>query len=582
MPRLVRTLALALVLGLSSPVFAESTAPPEEVSISTVIRMGAEGGLKSVEVKGANVTAVAKDGTVMTARAAQTWVSWIAEISKQGVDVKIVDDAQGWTFATVMGALFAVVFPTLLIVILGFLAYTTASTMFGNVTRKASRKTLGGVTRFSDVAGADEAKGQLQEVVSFLKDPAKFSALGARLPKGLLLVGDPGNGKTLLARAVAGEAGVPFHFVSGSDFVDMYVGKGARNVRRMFAKALKKTPSILFIDEIDAVGGKRMEGGNAGEKEHNQTLIELLTRIDGMDSSKGLVVIAATNRPETLDPALLRSGRFDRQIQVLAPEREARAELLRIHSGKVKLAADVDLEHVARATTGFSGADLATLVNEAALDAARDGSPEVTANHFERARDRKLLGGEERKGLAMDEEERRLIAIHEAGHALLAAVQPECDPIHKATIVPRGRALGFVARIPDGDKRTVRRSKLVADLAVLMAGRAAEEVVLGADNVCSGAAGDITEATNLARSMVMRQGMGNALVDLTAPGRFSEEALASADREVAGLISDAKRKAIETIEARREALDGIVEALLERETISGEEIGRLAGTSAAA
>lgn len=575
MPSFVRTLALVLFLGIA-PVAAQETPPaPEEVPISTVIRMGAEGSLKSVEVKGPNVTATAKDGTVMTARAAQTWVSWIAEISKQGVDVKILDDIQPWTVGTILAAIVTVLFPALLILILGFLAYTTASTMFGNVTRKASRKTLGGVTRFSDVAGADEAKAQLQEVVSFLKDPAKFSALGARLPKGLLLVGDPGNGKTLLARAVAGEAGVPFHFVSGSDFVDMYVGKGARNVRRMFATAMKKTPSILFIDEIDAVGGKRMEGGNAGEKEHNQTLIELLTRIDGMDSSKGLVVIAATNRPETLDPALLRAGRFDRQIQVLAPEREARVELLRIHSKKVKLAADVDLDLVARATTGFSGADLATLVNEAALDAARDGSPEVTANHFERARDRKLLGGEERKGLALDEEERNLIAVHEAGHALLAALQPECDPIHKATIVPRGRALGFVARLPDGDRRTVRRSKLVADLAVLMAGRAAEEVVLGEENVCSGATGDITEATNLARSMVMRQGMGNALVDLTAPGRFSEQTLAAADRAVEALIEQGKRKAVETIQAHRAALDGIVEALLERETISGEEIDRI-------
>lgn len=577
MPPVLRRLALLTFLGLAVPAAAD-TQPPRDVPISTVIRMGAEGQLRSIEVRGPNVTAIAKDGTEMTSRAAQTWVSWIAEISKQGVDVRIVDDAQGWTFATIMGALFAVVFPTLLILILGFLAYTTASTLFGNVTRKASRKTLGGATRFSDVAGAEEAKGQLQEVVSFLKDPARFKALGARLPKGVLLVGDPGNGKTLLARAVAGEAGVPFHFVSGSDFVDMYVGKGARNVRRMFKTAMKKTPSILFIDEIDAVGGKRMDGGGAGEKEHNQTLIELLTKIDGMDSSKGLVVIAATNRPESLDPALLRAGRFDRQIQVQAPEREARAELLRIHSAKVRLADDVDLDHVAKATTGFSGADLAALVNEAALDAARDGAPAVTANHFERARDRKLLGGEERKGIAMDEEERKLIAVHEAGHALLATVQKECDPIHKATIVPRGRALGFVARLPDGDKRTVRKSKLVADLAVLMAGRAAEEFVLGADEVCSGAAGDITEATNLARSMVMRQGMGESLVDLTAPGRFSEATLAAADRQVEDLISAAKAKASAEIATRKGALQAIVDALLERETISGADISEIVRT----
>src|ERR1700757_4603033 len=380
---------------------------------------------------------------------------------------------------------------------------------FGKSRAKMLTEAHGRVT-FEDVAGVDEAKQDLQEIVEFLRDPGKFQRLGGRIPRGVLLVGPPGTGKTLIARAVAGEANVPFFTISGSDFVEMFVGVGASRVRDMFEQAKKNAPCIIFIDEIDAVGRHRGAGLGGGNDEREQTLNQLLVEMDGFEANEGIILIAATNRPDVLDPALLRPGRFDRQVVVPTPDLNGREKILRVHMRNVPLAADVNVKTLARGTPGFSGADLANLVNEAALMAARRNRRMVAMRDFEDAKDKVMMGAE-RKSLAMSEEEKRLTAYHEGGHALVALSVPAADPVHKATIIPRGRALGMVMQLPEGDRHSMDYEQMTSRLAIMMGGRVAEEIIFGKHKITSGASSDIQAATSLARNMVTRWGFSDEL-----------------------------------------------------------------------
>jgi len=439
---------------------------------------------------------------------------------------------------------------------------------------------------FEDVAGVDEAKEELQEIVDFLKDPGKFQKLGGKIPKGALLVGPPGTGKTLLARAIAGEAGVPFFTISGSDFVEMFVGVGASRVRDMFEQAKKNAPCIIFIDEIDAVGRHRGAGLGGGNDEREQTLNQLLVEMDGFEANEGIILVAATNRPDVLDPALLRPGRFDRQVVVPNPDLNGREKILRVHMRNVPLAADVNVKTIARGTPGFSGADLANLVNEAALMAARRNRRMVTQRDFEEAKDKVMMGAE-RKSMAMSEEEKKLTAYHEGGHALVALSVPAADPVHKATIIPRGRALGMVMQLPEADRYSMRYQQMTSTLAIMMGGRVAEELIFGKENVTSGAASDIEQATRLARAMVTRWGFSDEL-GVVAYGENQEEVFLGhsvartqnisaetakkIDEEIKRLVQGGFDEARRILTTRLEDLHTLAKALLEYETLSGEEI----------
>ncbi len=446
-----------------------------------------------------------------------------------------------------------------------------------------------GKVTFDDVAGIDEAREELQEIVEFLKDPTKFARLGGKIPKGALLMGSPGTGKTLLARAIAGEAGVPFFTISGSDFVEMFVGVGASRVRDMFEQAKKSAPCIVFIDEIDAVGRHRGAGLGNGNDEREQTLNQLLVEMDGFEANEGIIIIAATNRPDVLDPALLRPGRFDRQVVVPRPDIEGRIKILQVHMKKVPLAPDVDPRTIARGTPGFSGADLANLVNEAALTAARKGKRLVANAEFEEAKDKVMMGAE-RRSMVMTDDEKRMTAYHEAGHAIVALHEPASDPIHKATIIPRGRALGMVMRLPERDSYSYHRDKMYANLAVSMGGRVAEELIFGYDKVSSGASSDISYASGLARDMVTRWGMSDALGPLeyaepegetylgyssARPMRMSNETAQLIDAEIKRIVNGGHEKATTLLTEHIDQLHILAEALLEYETLSGDEIKRL-------
>ncbi|MET3761971.1 ATP-dependent zinc metalloprotease FtsH [Sphingomonas sp. UYEF23] len=460
---------------------------------------------------------------------------------------------------------------------------------FGKSRAKMLTQKEGRVT-FNDVAGIDEAREELQEIVEFLKDPTKFARLGGKIPKGALLVGSPGTGKTLLARAIAGEAGVPFFTISGSDFVEMFVGVGASRVRDMFAEAKKSAPCIVFIDEIDAVGRHRGAGLGNGNDEREQTLNQLLVEMDGFEASEGIIIVAATNRPDVLDPALLRPGRFDRRVTVPLPDIEGRVKILEVHMKKVPLAPDVDARTLARGTPGMSGADLANLVNEAALMAARLGKRLVAMAQFETAKDRVIMGTEWRS-LVMTTDEKRMTAYHEAGHALVRVHTPASDPIHKATIIPRGGALGMVVSMPERDNYSYHRDKMYADLATVMGGRVAEELIFGYDKVSSGASGDIKQATKLARAMVSQWGMSDALGPLqyeeqqgetflgysqTQRQNMSNETALMIDSEIRKLVDGGLAQAREILTEHIDQLHRIAGALLEYETLTGDEIKRLA------
>jgi cell division protease FtsH len=435
---------------------------------------------------------------------------------------------------------------------------------------------------FADVAGIDEAKEELHEIVDFLKDPTKFQKLGGRIPRGCLLVGPPGTGKTLLARAIAGEAGVPFFSISGSDFVEMFVGVGASRVRDMFEQGKKNSPCIIFIDEIDAVGRHRGAGFGGGNDEREQTLNQLLVEMDGFEANESVIIIAATNRPDVLDAALLRPGRFDRQITVPNPDIEGRTQILNVHLKKVPMAPDVDAKTIARGTPGFSGADLANLVNEAALLAARLDRKVVTMRELEAAKD-KVMMGVERKSMVMSEQEKKMTAYHEGGHAVVSLHYPSSDPIHKATIIPRGRALGMVMRLPESDKISYLREKMHADLAVAMGGRAAEEIIFGAEKVSSGASSDIQYATRLAAAMVTEWGMSETLgpvlykeTEDTSRSLLRSQATAGAvDAEIKRLVNDAHAAAMRILTEHRDQLESVALALLDYETLTGDEIKQL-------
>ena len=456
---------------------------------------------------------------------------------------------------------------------------------FGKSKAKLLTEHHGRVT-FEDVAGVDEAKEDLQEIVEFLRDPQKFQRLGGRIPRGALLVGPPGTGKTLLARAIAGEANVPFFTISGSDFVEMFVGVGASRVRDMFDQAKKNAPCIIFIDEIDAVGRHRGAGLGGGNDEREQTLNQLLVEMDGFEANEGIILIAATNRPDVLDPALLRPGRFDRQVVVPRPDIIGREKILKVHVRKVPLAPDVDMKVIARGTPGFSGADLANLVNEAALLAARRSKRMVTQQEFEDAKD-KVMMGSERRSMVMSEEEKKLTAYHEGGHALVALKMPASDPVHKATIIPRGRALGMVMRLPERDVISVTRAKLKADIAVAMGGRVAEELIFGDEKVTSGASQDIKMATQLARAMATQYGMSDKLGPLaygeneeevflghsvTKTQNLSDETQQLVDSEVHRFVDEGYDTARRILHENIDALHTIANGLLEYETLSGDEI----------
>ena len=513
----------------------------------------------------------------------------IAELETRGVTIRGALPRQNW-WALLLGAL-----PWILI--FGFWIFMLRQMQVGGSKAfqfgKSKAKLLTGDTpkvTFADVAGADEAKEELQEIIEFLKDPQKFSRLGGRLPKGVLLVGPPGTGKTLLARAVAGEAGRPFFSMSGSDFVEMFVGVGASRVRDLFEQGKAHAPCIIFIDEIDAVGRHRGAGLGGGHDEREQTLNQLLVEMDGFESNDGVILLAATNRPDVLDPALLRPGRFDRQVVVDAPDVRGREGILRVHLRKVPLADDVEISRIARGTPGMSGADLANLVNEAALLAARRGRERVFMEDLEDAKDKVMLGAE-RKSLVLSEAERTLTAYHEAGHAVVALRTPGLDPVHKITIVPRGRALGITASLPEEDRHSYSRDYLLSNLAMLFGGRAAEELIFGAEKITTGAGNDIERATSMARRMVVQFGMSEAIGPMAVGdaeqevfiGReivqrraISEHTAETVDAEVKRILDESYVRARQALDANRELLEKIAEALLERETLDRDEVVLLA------
>src|SRR3974390_998034 len=549
---------------------------------------GQDGQVRSVVIQGDQYTGTLNDGqqfsTYVPSNDSEIVQSMLGK--KVNVTVKPVDDGM----PSLMG-IFINWFPMLLLIAVWvfFLRQMQSgggqAMGFGKSRAKLLTEVQGRVT-FEDFAGVDEAKDDLKEIVDFLKDPQKFQRLGGRIPKGVLLVGPPGTGKTLLARAIAGEANVPFFTISGSDFVEMFVGVGASRVRDMFEQAKKNAPCIVFIDEIDAVGRHRGAGLGGGNDEREQTLNQMLVEMDGFESNEGFILIAATNRPDVLDPALLRPGRFDRQVVVPNPDVNGREKILRVHIRKVPLASDVDPKVIARGTPGFSGADLANLVNEAALLAARMGKRVVAMLEFENAKD-KVMMGTERRSLVMSEAEKRMTAYHEGGHALCAMHEPECDPVHKATIIPRGRALGLVMSLPEGDRYSKSKSKLLAELTMAMGGRAAGETIFGPDKVSNGAAGDIKMATDQARRMITEWGMSDKLGmiaygdnsqevflghSVTQNKNVSEATAREIDGEIKDIIDRAYAKAKRILTENVEELHRLARGLLEHETLTGDEI----------
>ena len=513
----------------------------------------------------------------------------ISELREHNVEIKVEKPSDGRFLTALLSWA-----PLLILVGLWFVFFRqmqaggTKAMSFGKSKAKLLTPEQKKVT-FADVAGVNEAKEELEEIIEFLKDPKKFQRLGGKIPKGVLLMGPPGTGKTLLARAVAGEADVPFFSISGSDFVEMFVGVGASRVRDLFEQGKKNAPCIIFIDEIDAVGRHRGAGLGGGHDEREQTLNQLLVEMDGFESNDGVILISATNRPDVLDPALLRPGRFDRRIVVNAPDVKGREGILSVHTAKIPLASDVDLAVLARSTPGFSGADLANLVNEAALRAARYNKMKVDMADFEFAKD-KVMMGSERRSLVMSEEEKRITAYHEAGHALVAVLVPDADPLHKVTIIPRGMALGLTQQLPLEDRYTYSRGYLEANLRVLMGGRIAEELVFGPERMTTGAGNDLERCTELARKMVCEWGMSERMGPLTFGKReesiflgkefarhqdYSEATAVQIDDEIRRLVNDAYAAARKIVAGNRASLEAITEALLEHEVLDGEKIDEI-------
>ncbi len=582
--------ALLLIVSISG---TGSGATSATISYSSFRDNIASGQIKSVEIATDRITGENKDGTRFTTRPVGADPGLVELLETNKVEYSGQTEEQ----PSFLQILLIQSLPFILIIGIAIFVLRQmqkggggagGAMSFGKSKAKLLTEKHGRVT-FEDVAGIDEAREELQEIVEFLRDPTKFSRLGGKIPKGALLVGSPGTGKTLLARAIAGEAGVPFFTISGSDFVEMFVGVGASRVRDMFEQAKKNAPCIVFIDEIDAVGRHRGAGLGNGNDEREQTLNQLLVEMDGFEANEGIIIIAATNRPDVLDPALLRPGRFDRQVVVPRPDIEGRIKILGVHMKKVPLAPDVDHRVIARGTPGFSGADLANLVNEAALMAARRGKRLVAMKEFEDAKDKVMMGAE-RKSMVMTDDEKKMTAYHEAGHAIVAVHEPASDPIHKATIIPRGRALGMVMRLPERDNYSYHRDKMHANLAVSMGGRVAEEIIFGYDKVSSGASGDIQYATKLARDMVTQWGMSDELGPLqyeeqqgeTFLGysqsqrmQMSDETAKKIDTEIRRIVDGGYDRAKHVLTENEAQLHLLAGALLEFETLSGDEIQQL-------
>ena len=566
---------------------SSSTTPGSQLAYSDFIAEVESQQVVEVVIEGRNLKGMAKNGRVITS------------VMPEGTDVVSVLDANDVRIIASpedsgMPSFFSILlswFPMLLFI--GIWVFfmrqmqggSRGAMGFGKSRAKLLTEHQGRVT-FEDVAGIDEAKTELEEVVEFLKDPGKFQRLGGKIPKGVLLVGPPGTGKTLLAKAIAGEANVPFFTISGSDFVEMFVGVGASRVRDMFEQGKKNAPCIIFIDEIDAVGRHRGAGLGGGNDEREQTLNQMLVEMDGFEANEGVILIAATNRPDVLDPALLRPGRFDRQVVVPNPDVVGREKILKVHMRKTPLAEGVEPRVIARGTPGFSGADLANLVNEAALLAARKARRTVSMQEFEEAKDKVMLGSE-RRSMVMTDDEKRLTAYHEAGHAVVALHCPASDPIHKATIIPRGRALGMVMRLPEGDRISLARDQIFADLRVACGGRIAEELIFGEERVTTGASSDIRMATDMARRMVTEWGMSEKLGFLAYSadeqevflGRsvsqqknMSDATASIIDSEVRRIVDDAYDVATKILKKHNDQLERLAQGLLEYETLNGEEI----------
>ena len=580
---IIGLLLIALFSMFQGP---RNNAQTSEIAYSQFLDEVERDRVSAVTIMGDRIVGEFNGGTAFTTFAPND-PELVDKLEARGVEINARPEEQG---SSLLGIL-ATWFPMLLIlgVWIFFMRQMQGGSRgamgFGKSKAKLLTEAHGRVT-FDDVAGVEEAKEDLEEIVEFLRDPQKFQRLGGRIPKGVLLVGPPGTGKTLLARAVAGEAAVPFFTISGSDFVEMFVGVGASRVRDMFEQAKKNSPCIIFIDEIDAVGRHRGAGLGGGNDEREQTLNQLLVEMDGFEANESIILIAATNRPDVLDPALLRPGRFDRQVVVPNPDVAGRKQILKVHVRNVPLAPNVDLQVLARGTPGFSGADLMNLVNEAALMAARRNKRLVTMQEFEDAKDKVMMGAE-RRSSAMTQEEKELTAYHEAGHAILAVNVPSADPVHKATIVPRGRALGMVMQLPEGDRYSMRYKYMTSRLAIMMGGRVAEELKFGKENITSGASSDIEQATKLAKAMVTQWGFSDELGQVAygdnqdevflghsvaRTQNMSEETAKIIDKEVRSLIDEGYETARTILTEKREDFERLAQGLLEYETLTGAEI----------
>ncbi len=559
--------------------------PEKEIKFSTFMSQLEHGEISEVTLRGNHISAVLKDGNTRVKTYAADYPDLVKTLREWNVQIEARPPDESPWYAT----FFFTFGPFILFLGLWFFLMRqmqvggNKALSFGKSRAKMLTEDRKKIT-FSDVAGIDEAKQEVMEIIEFLRDPRKFQKLGGRIPKGVLIVGPPGTGKTLLAKAIAGEAGVPFFNISGSDFVEMFVGVGASRVRDLFEQGKKHAPCIIFIDEIDAVGRLRGAGLGGGHDEREQTLNQLLVEMDGFDTTEGVILIAATNRPDVLDPALLRPGRFDRQVMVDRPDVRGRTEILKVHTKKVPVATDVELAKIARGTPGFSGADLENLVNEAALWAARQDKKEVDVNDFETAKD-KVLMGVERKSMVLTEEEKRITAYHEAGHALMAKLLPGSDPVHKVTIIPRGRSLGVTMQLPTDDRHNFSKEFLYNTLAILMGGRVAEELVL--KNITTGAGNDLERATELARKMVCEWGMSEKLGpvvfgkkdeeiflgrEIATRRDFSDQVALEIDHEVKRLLNENYDRTKRILTEHMATLKRFAEALLEKEVLDATEI----------
>ena len=590
-----RSLALWMIIGFVVLLLFTQLQPagPQgaqtQLAYSDFITSVNDGRVSSVTIRGQEISGRFEEGQVFRTFAPEG-TDVVGTLREKGVRIVAEPPPQ----PSMLWSLFISAFPALLLIGVWIYFMRRMQGGPGGVLGfgKSRARLLTQDTRrltFADVAGIDEAKQELEELVEYLKAPDKFRRLGGRIPRGCLLVGPPGTGKTLLARAIAGEANVPFFSISGSDFVEMFVGVGASRVRDMFEQAKRNAPCIVFIDEIDAVGRRRGAGLGGGHDEREQTLNQLLVEMDGFEANEGVIIIAATNRPDVLDPALLRPGRFDRQVVVPNPDVLGREQILKVHMRKVPTGPDVDARVIARGTPGFSGADLANLVNEAALLAARAGKRLVGMADFEAAKDKVMMGAE-RRSMAMTEQDKRLTAYHEAGHALVGLLVPGNDPLHKVTIVPRGRALGLTANLPERDRYTFKQSEIKARLAMMFGGRVAEDLIFGKQEVTTGATNDIQQATNLARRMVTEWGMSNKLGRLrynaneeevflghsvTRSQHLSEDTARLIDEEVRQIVEQAEAEARRVLAENIDVLHRVAQALLEYETLSGDDIRRI-------